>query len=325
MGDASKSYQTDLRRSFAAYRSAYFSDHLDWFEPRPPGGAVVFTKQHRENNLLIPPCSAANRQGVVAKIPTSKRHRHFGSMQSSQALAQSVFGVIEVLGRLPLLAAVRAEDGRLAFGPLPNRSHLEFEKGVTSLGEVGERVTSVDVWFEGPYRVAIECKLAETEFGTCSRTRLKKADKNFEEQFCDGSYTKQRGREHRCALTELNINYWRYTEGAFGWAPNVDYINCPLRDTYQIARNILAVGVAGDGGFDESRGHALLMYDQRNPAMLPGGWGDHQWLAASGAIQNAGTLRRLSWQSLIGQWPADEVLSWMKTRLGEKYGLHPAN
>jgi hypothetical protein len=234
-----------------------------------------------------------------------------------------VFGVIEVLGRLPLLATVRAEDGRPAFGPSPDRSNLEFEKSVTTLGEVGERATSVDVWFEGSYRVAVECKLAEVEFGTCSRTRLKKSDERFERQFCDGSYAKQRGRQHRCALAELDIDYWKYTEGAFGWAANVDHKKCPLKNTYQIVRNVLAACVTHGHRFDENSGHALIIYDQRNPAMLPGGRGDCQWRDASSAIRTAGTLRRLSWQSLMGQWPADEVLDWMKARLKDKYGLHP--
>jgi hypothetical protein len=322
MADTSNSYLADLRTSFADYRNAYFSDQPNWFELRPAGGAVVFKKEHRDCNLLIPPCGVTDRQRIIGKIPKSKRHKHFGSMQSSQALAQSVFGTIEVLGRLPLLAMIKAEDGRSAFGPSPNQSNLEFEKTVTTLGEVGDRATSVDVWFEGSYRVAVECKLAEAEFGTCSRTRL--TDVEFERQFCDGSYAKQRGRQHRCALAELNIDYWKYTESAFGWVANIDHKACPLKDTYQIVRNVLAACVTNDHRFDENRGHALIIYDQRNPAMLPGGRGDCQWREAYGAVQTAGRLRRLSWQSLMAQWPADEVLDWIKGGLKDKYGMHPA-
>ena len=101
-------------------------------------------------------------------------------MQSSQALAQSVFGTIDTLGRLPLLEMVKAEDGRPAFGPSLKQSKLEFEKEMTTLGEGTRGATSVDVWFEGTYRVAVECKLAEAEFGTCSRTRLNETDERFE-------------------------------------------------------------------------------------------------------------------------------------------------
>ena len=131
-------------------------------------GPVVFDRGHVAENLLIPPtASAQDRRRIIDLIPQAQRHRHFGSMQSSQALAQSVFGTITILNRLPLMSAIVAEDGRAAFGPNLDESKLEPEKAIQTLGE--PRRTSIDMWFEGPYRVAVECKLSEVDFGTCSR------------------------------------------------------------------------------------------------------------------------------------------------------------
>ena len=68
-----------------------------------------------------------------------------------------------------------------------SQAELEFEKEMQTLGEPSG--TSIDVWFEGPYRVAVECKLSEVNFGTCSRTRLKPHQASYATQHCDGSYT----------------------------------------------------------------------------------------------------------------------------------------
>jgi hypothetical protein len=316
-------YLTELRTGFAIYRDASFPDRRDWFEPRADGDAVVFKRERRDCNLLIPPCGVAEHQRIVGTVPKSKRHKHFGSMQSSQALAQSVFGTIETLGRLPLLEMVKAEDGSPAFGSSIKRSKLEFEKEMTTLGEGTSGATSVDVWFEGTYRVAVECKLAEAEFGTCSRPRLKDTDERFDTQFCDGSYSKQRKRIERCPLTELGIGYWKYTESSFGWSAEIDHNCCPLKDSYQIVRNVMAACVSSNHQFEVKNGHALIIYDRRNPAMWDDGKGARQWRHAYGAVQSSGALKRLSWQSMLGQWPADEILDWLKARLNDKYGLEP--
>jgi hypothetical protein len=172
---------------------------------------------------------------------------------------------------------------------------------------------------EGPYRVAIECKLAEVEFGTCSRTRLK-ADKP---EYCNGDYTQQNGRTERCALTAINVTYWNYLGNAFGWASDIDHRPCPFKSTYQLVRNVLAACVK-DGDLDFDTGHALILYDQRNPTMASGGGGDSQWRAASKAIKAPGALRRLSWQAFVAQWPNDRALNWLKEELDAKYGIRPS-
>jgi hypothetical protein len=246
-------------------------------------------------------------------------------MQSSQALTQSVFGTIEVLDRRRLLSAIKAEDGRPAFCPIPSEITIDLERETNTLGEQPKRSTSVDVWFGGTYRVAVECKLAEPEFGTCSRTRLKSKNKEFETQHCDGNYMRQRGRSERCALTEIKVNYWKYLGDLFGWPSELDHRPCPLNRTYQLVRNVLAACVNDDGSLDTNTGHALIIYDQRNPAMAADGICDIQWRAAYEALKNRGLLRRLSWQAFMAQWPNDAILDWLKTELRAKYALQSSS
>jgi len=317
-------YIAMLRVKFSEYRRARFAGHDNLFEQRPEGDAVVFNREHVAANLLIPFfAKAVDRQRIIGQLPQDRRHRHFASMQSSQALAQSVFGTIKALGRLPLLSSVVAENGQSAFSPTLSEEMLELEKSIHTLGERPGRSTSVDVWLGGCYRVAVECKLAEAYFGNCSRTQLKPKAATFATQHCDGTYTRQRGRAAHCALTEIGVRYWNYLEPLLGWAANTDHRPCPLADTYQLVRNILAACVSDDGKLTIDSGHALLIYDQRNPAMTTGGECDRQWRVVSGALRAASTLRRMSWQALIAQWPSDEVLDWLKEELELKYGLRP--
>lgn len=308
-----------LRRHFAAYREGRFGDRPELFEPYPEGGPVVFRREHRDCNLLVPPFASPEQcSEVVAAIPARHRHLHFGSMQSSQALAQSVFGIVAAFDRLPLLAKVQAECGRPAFGRDLVGEVVRLEHQVQSLGE--PRPTSIDVWLPG-VRVAIECKLAEAEFGTCSRPRLILGEDSKPTAACDGNYTFQAGRRSRCALTEVGVRYWDNLGALFGWDANTDHVPCPLAPTYQLVRNILAACVTGCETPDFSSAHALVLYDSRNPAMAPGGRGDDQWKSATEALKRPALLRRLSWQNFAAQWPPDPVFDWLRVALTEKYGL----
>jgi hypothetical protein len=239
-------------------------------------------------------------------------------MRSSQALAQSVFGAIGVLNRLPLMSGISAECGRAAFGPKLDESQVILEKEIQTLGE--PRRTSVDVWLDGPYRAAIECKLSEVNFGTCSRPRLRPSNPLFA-KYCDGNYTRQGGRTERRPLTTIGVRYWEYTPELFGWPSDTDHRKCPLASTYQLVRNVLAACVDETGALDTKRGHALIIYDARNPTMLPDGKGDCQWHSVLSALTKPNLLRRLSWQNFISQWPSDPVLDWLKEELDAKYGL----
>jgi hypothetical protein len=232
-------YLAMLQATFGAYRLSRFTDQDYLFRARATGKAVVFKREHAAANLLIPPiASTEERQRIIDLIGPHRRHRYFGSMQSSQALAQSVFGIIWALNRLALLSHIRTDDGQSAFGPRLKHRTIELERPVRTLGE--PRPTSIDVWLGGAYRVAVECKLAEVGFGTCSRPRLSPKDASYAMQHCDGTYTRQRDRMERCALTEIRVRYWRYSADLFGWANDRDHRPCPLASNYQLARNILA-------------------------------------------------------------------------------------
>ena len=118
------------------------------------------------------------------------------------------------------------------------------------------------------------------------------------------------------------MRYWAHMEALFGWSAEADHSPCPLAPAYQLARNVLATRVGEDGALrPDGCGHALVLYDRRNPAMAAGGEGDRQWREAAGALRAPGALRRLSWQGFLAQWPGGGVLGWLKAEIREKYGI----
>ncbi len=197
------------------------------------------------------------------------KHKWFRSMNSSQALTQSILGNLALYGHLDLLGELRDEDDDQ---PIFERTQLTsgnfiMEYKVNYLGE--RRPTSLDGYFQGDYHIAIECKFTEAEFGECSRPNLKKSAKGY----CDGTYTLKKDSTHRCPLSENGVSYWCYVPLLFTWAKNKDLDPCLLRKNYQLVRNILAAGVKPDGYVSKENGHAVLIYDERNPAFMKGGKG----------------------------------------------------
>lgn len=313
---SSSKYLSELHRTFNRYRSARFAGREDFFEERDPGGPVVFLPEHAAANVLVPPEATLEQSNrIIALIPKQERHAHFCSMRSSQALAQSVFGVIAVMGCQSLMKAVADDKGQPAFVPWPDKP--EFERKISVLGEPSP--TSVDVWFDVGYRTAIECKWGEDRFGTCSWPGKPESHS----EYCPGDHIQRQGQTERCPLTALGVRYWDHTAELFGWNKDADYSPCPLASCYQLARNVMATCVGADGTLDVARGHALVIYDARNPAMAAGGLGDEQWRATKSALRSPALLRRLSWQSFIAQWPSDTVLNWLRSELNAKYGLTP--
>jgi hypothetical protein len=115
-------------------------------------------------------------------------------MASSQALCQSVFGCLKAMGQIHFLQGITADGGLPAFFESTEQApSLELESSVNTLNE--PRPTSIDAYFSGSHRVAVEVKFAEEEFGTCSRPRLTARDRNFERDYCNGTLTQQRGRK----------------------------------------------------------------------------------------------------------------------------------
>ena len=312
-------YEKDIRRTLWTWADRHHWGELDGGkrEGRPPvlAGASV------SKNILLP-TDESKASKIRAAISEHQRHRWFGSLKSSQALAQSVFGALQAFDRLDLLQSVHAECGRSAFFEDYHGWTLEFEHEVDNLGEESGRRTSVDVLLSGPEkRVPIECKFTEEEFGTCSRPRLPCSN----EQHCDGSYRVQRGRNHRCALTEINIRYWDHLPRLFHWQADRDHDPCPFWKVYQLARNALAATLTGEGALNHTGGHALVVYDARNPEFQVKGKAEKQWQQAVNERRIPGLLRRLSWQRLMVAVARAPELKYLVDAAGEKYGIDPVD
>ena len=329
VGGEPNTYQDRLRLGFWRYRDERFAGAEDLFDPRyQPGGTQppVFKTEHAHRNVLVRPEAGQDEiDAMCSAIPDGMRHKWFRSMTSSQALAQSVFANLKFHNKLGWLADLRGEDDLPPFPAgvvRPRHSwdapQLELEYHVDYLGE--PRPTSVDVMFDGDYRVAVECKLSEPEVGACSRPNLTPSDSNFESDHCDGTYTHQRGRRDRCALTERGIAYWRYIPKLLTWPADADLQPCPLRATYQLVRNILAACVRPNGDLDPAA-HAVLLYDARNPGFAEGGKGYLAWQTVRSALKNPVLLRRCTWQELVACLRQDAELNWLTEALRSKYGL----
>ena len=134
--------------------------------------------------------------------------------------------------------------------------------------------------------------------------------------YCDGTYTVQHGRRTRCALTEIGVQYWQHAPAVFNWNPDIDHSPCPLAWTYQLVRNVLAATVRKDR-VETASGHALIIYDERNPAFWPGGNARSAYDAVCTALRHPGLLRTVSWQRVIDQ------LSRLVISAGSSMGLKP--
>ena len=310
-------YEEYLRQTLWAWADQHHQGELDGgkWEGRPP----VLARKFREKNVLVPSNNESKACDIRNAIPRNQRHRWFGSLKSSQALAQSVFGALHAFDRLDLLEDVRAECGRPAFFKDHRSWTLDFEYEVRCLGEK-QSPTSVDVLLSTPQKsVAIECKFTEQGFGTCSRPRLPCSD----EQHCDGNYRVQGGRHHRCALTEIGRRYWEHLPHLFDWSADLDHVPCPFKDVYQLARNALVAALTPDGKPNRTVGHALVVYDARNPEFQVEGEAERQWNQAVVACRMPGLLRRLSWQHLMTAIAYAPELKYLVNGVKGKYDIEP--
>lgn len=318
-----KDYLKSLVHQFWDYAESELVQGADILETehrdalRPP----VFRKENEALNILTPPdADKKSLAAIEATLPMKERHRWFRSMKSSQSVAQSVFGNLTATGNLGLLEGLQTDQDLPAFCEELGTARAQLEYSVSHLGE--PRPTSIDLWVDGNRRIAVECKLTEADFGTCSRPRLKQGkDKNYARDHCDGSYTKQRERQSRCSLTEIGVKYWHYIPSVFDWKSNGDFDPCPLSATYQLVRNVLASCVISDGLIDTENAHALIVYDARNPSFQAGGKANGQWKSARAALRNPGLLRSVSWQSLVEHLAETGEASWLVDQLKKKYGF----
>ena len=311
-------FDSEVRETLWAWADRHHAGKLDGGGRlnRPP----VLAKRFACANLLLPDDNEAKAQ-ILNAVPVAERHRWFHSLKSSQALAQSVFGAIQAFGRLDLLAGIPAEeDGQPAFFDDHQDWSLILEHRVNVLRE--PRPTSIDVMLRGRgKRVAVECKFMERESGTCSRPGLRPDDPKYDTQFCDGNYQVQGSRSERCSLSEQKIQYWKHLPELFDWPADQDHLPCPFRETYQLARNALAATVNSDEELDAASGHALVLYDARNPEFQPGGKAHSQYQSTTSASQIPGLLRRLSWQKLMTALAKAPELTYLTVNLKNKYGI----
>lgn len=314
-------YRQELVSRFWDYQRNNFKDDLNFFDPPKKHHLPVFRRENASNNIIIKDdAPEIIRKEVIAQIPEGKRHKWFRSMSSSQVLAQSVFGNLKVYKKLDCLANLRGYDVKPLFIRGPNvHEHLCMEFVVSYLNE--PRQTNVDVFFGGNYRIAVECKLSEPEVGSCSRPKLKPTDSNYDIDYCNGRYEKQRDRSERCSLSEIGVRYWQHIPQLFNWSADIDHNPCPLNETYQLVRNVLAACVRSDGELDPGNGHAVLLYDARNPAFKNGGEGWKAWKNVKKALKDPSLLQACTWQQLLDAMSSEPELSWLIDSLQKKYGF----
>ena len=316
-------YRADLNRIYWQYQKAQFPDVQKFFEHprglygRPP----VFNTSESWRNIIIN--SYANQQEIdelLALVPDGEKHKWFRSMNSSQALAQSIFGNLKIYDSLHYLSELKDDDGLDLFGKANlSSNNFKLEHRVNYLGE--PRPTSLDGFISGEYRVAIECKFTESEIGTCSRPRLTPINSNYERDYCNGTFSKQKGRNERCSLTEIGVLYWRYVLVLFNWKNVTDLNPCPLYKNYQLVRNLLVVGVKPDGTVSVNNSHVVLIYDERNPAFQKGGKGFSAYIDTKNALIEPSMLRKCSWQRIVSLMREKKILPWLTEQLNMKYGF----
>jgi hypothetical protein len=317
-GDPRQCYLDSLHATQWAYRDTVLSHDGHLFRPgedrqHPP----VFLKEHAGRNVLCPPDPELTTL-VLDSIPAGRRHRWFRSLKSSQALAQSVFGNLKAHRRLDCLLDVRADDDdapAFGAGPMdPDGVELEHRVGREFLME--PRPTDIDVWMSGRTVVCVECELTEAEVGQCSRPRC--PTHRFP---CNGNFEQQPGLQYRCALARQGVQYWSHIPRILKWSHEEDARPCKLLAPYQLVRNILAACVEG-GRVNPDRGHALLVFDARNPAFWHRDDGTFEKLQRD--LRDPALLRRCSWQSIIRVMADYDDLTWLVRALEQKYGLNPA-
>jgi len=318
------SYYRDLLiKRYWAYQEIYFLEIGEYFDrsdataKRPP----VFIERHARKNVITnPDASQSEIDHLFGMMLDGERHTHFRSMNNSQALAQSVFGNLVVYGYLNILTELEDETGLPLFGEAqiaPENFHMEYR--IKHLGE--RRATSLDYFVSSEYRVAIECKFTEQEFGPCSRPRLRPSASNYETGYCDGNYYVQRGRKNRCSLTESGVLYWKYIPDLFVWRNDTDIFPCSLNKNYQLVRNVLAACVDVDGFVSENNGHVVVIYDERNPAFQTGDKALSSYIETHTALKTSAILRMCSWQRIIERLRNQDILPWLTEKLRQKYGL----
>lgn len=317
------SYKEELVRRYWTYQRLFFPQIDTYFERpfAPDGRAPVFLPHQVKHNIITKPDATPEELNQLSSlVPPGERHKWFHSMNSSQAIAQSVLGNLAIYKYLNCLTELSDEEGKPLFSKAQvSPENFAMEHKINYLGE--PRPTSLDGFVSGTYQIAIECKFTEAEVGCCSRPLLRPSTSNYKTDLCNGSYTQQLSRKERCSLTEIGVLYWKYVPELFEWHNEIDLIPCPLFKNYQLVRNILAACVRPDGKVSPESGHALLIYDERNPAFQAGGGGFVAFAETRQALKDVSLLKKCSWQHIVKYLKEKAILPWLTEQLELKYGL----
>lgn len=314
MAESDQNYRNEMIARFLKYREVNFpEDAMD----TEAGTGQVFKIEHGACNLFGPE--------LADLLPPRDWHRWFRSMASSQALTVSVIGTMAQRGDLGMLSGLICDDASTL---LPTDTDLRldsFEHTPTWL-EKGKRKSQIDAYISGPdIRLAIECKLMESDVGRCHMS------KDGEPQPVFGDLA---GYDF-CPRVKFNgARYWDYWPMLSGLPLPQECSNaCILHRTYQLARNVMAAAMDPDLVRSGGRGLSLLLYDERNPSFWGTddacsspqgvGVGAKSFATLKEALDDPDSLRSASWQSLTGLlWAAggyENLIEFLK----DKYGILP--
>lgn len=270
----------------------------------------VFAKDCAEQNLFKPELGEL--------LPENEHHKWFRSMTSSQALTVSVFGTLVQNGDLDLITGLKCDDGEPLLSIWVSPKLTRFEYPVVNL-ETGRRKTQIDFFISGGRsRIAIECKLMEDKIGDCSESKDGKESKAFRQlPGCDA-----------CHRVRLNgARYWELLPQISDIKLEGPWCYCPLKEPYQIARNVMAAALDPDTGEFDGNGIALLLYDGNNPRFGKGGKADRIFSEFRSRLNNPSILRKASWQSFarsIKEQGKRPEYSQLLGYLSDKYGINPS-
>ena len=86
-------------------------------------------------------------------------------------------------------------------------------------------------------------------------------------------------------------------------------------------RNILAACVRTNGKVDQEMGHAVVIYDARNPKFQQNGEAYSVFEDTRKSLRNPKVLRKCSWQKLIDHIRQKGEMEWLTVQLSMKYGI----
>ena len=121
IGKSSKmtSYKEELVIRYWAYQRLFFPQLENYFERpfAPDGRPPVFLIHQAWHNVITKPDATPEELSLLLSLlPSWERHKWFRSMNSSQALAQSVLGNLAIYNHLNCLIELSDDEGEPLFG-----------------------------------------------------------------------------------------------------------------------------------------------------------------------------------------------------------------